>query len=151
MKIQELALRAPVTVRPDATVHDAAVAMARGGIGCLLVTEGDVPVGLVTDRDLVVRGLACRVPDDARVDALMTTSVVTVDAADDVRDVIRSFGQHAVRRLPVVSGGHVVGMVTIDDLVLALHDQLADLTRGVTAQLLFPHGADEAPLPVPAS
>jgi CBS domain-containing protein len=137
-----------VTVSPDTTIEQAARAMAAGGIGCLVVTEGDAVVGIVTDRDLVVRGLADRVPPDGRVDAVMTTHVVAVDVDSDVRDVIRTFGHHAVRRLPVVRGRHVVGLVTVDDLLVAMTDEIGLLTRGITAQLLFPHASDEPPRPV---
>jgi CBS domain-containing protein len=113
------------------------------------VTEGGTVVGIVTDRDLVVRGLADRVPPDGRIDAVMTTHVVAVDVDSDVRDVIRTFGHHAVRRLPLVSGRHLVGIVTVDDLLVAMTDEIGLLTRGITAQLLFPHAGDEPQRPVP--
>jgi CBS domain-containing protein len=155
MRIRDLAVREPVTMRPDGTLHEAARLMASHGVGCVIVTDvgtdggtGDERVvGVVTDRDLVVRGLAARVPDDGRVDGVMSTDVVAVDADDDVRDVVKTFGHHAVRRLPVVTGQRVTGVVTIDDLLVAVHDELADLTKGVTAQLLFPHGHDEPARP----
>ena len=148
MRIDELTVRRPVTASPDTTLEQAARKMAVEGVGCLVVTEGDEAVGIVTDRDLVVRGLAERVPADARLDSVMTTHVVAVDSATDVRDVVRTLGHHAVRRLPVVDGRRVVGIVTLDDLMVALNDQVGELTKGLTAQLLFPHAHDEPPRPV---
>ena len=148
MRIGDLAVRRPVTVPPDTTIEGAAQDMAKQGVGCLVVTEGDTVVGIVTDRDLVVRGLAERMPTDGRIDSIMSTDVVAVDVDSDVRDVVRTFGHHAVRRLPVVRGRHVVGVVKIDDLLVAMNDELGALTKGITAQLLFPHASDEPPRPV---
>ena len=148
MRIGDMTVRRPVTVRPDTTLEQAARLMATEGVGCLVVTEGDAVVGMLTDRDLVGRGLAEHVPADGRIDAVMSAHVVAVDVDDDVRSVIRTFGHHAVRRLPVVSGRHVVGVVTIDDLLVALNDQVGELTKGVTAQLLFPHANDAPARPV---
>jgi CBS domain-containing protein len=149
MRVGDVAARPPVAVSPDTTIEQAARAMAADGVGCLVVTEGGTVVGIVTDRDLVVRGLADRVPPDGRIDAVMTTHVVAVDVDSDVRDVIRTFGHHAVRRLPLVSGRHLVGIVTVDDLLVAMTDEIGLLTRGITAQLLFPHAGDEPQRPVP--
>jgi CBS domain-containing protein len=151
MRIEEIAVRRPVTVTPDTTIQQAARAMADHGVGCLVVTDGDVAMGIVTDRDLVVRALGERVPVDARVDSVMSTHVIAVDRNADVREVIGTFGHHAVRRLPVVDGRHLVGIVSLDDLFVALNDQLRDLTTGVTAQVMFPHANDEPPRPVAVS
>lgn len=151
MRIDRLAVREPVTLSPDATLERAAHLMAEHGVGCLVVTEGKRPVGIVTDRDLVVRGLAAGRPVDGRVDSVMTMDVVTVDSATDLRDVIHLFGRHAVRRLPVVTDGEVTGLVSLDDLLASFAGQFVELTNGLTAQLLFPHAGDDAPLPVPPS
>jgi signal-transduction protein with cAMP-binding, CBS, and nucleotidyltransferase domain len=101
----------------------------------------------MTDRDLVVRALARRLPADARIDSVMSMNVVGVDASSDVRDVIRAFGHHAVRRLPVVAGDEVIGLVSLDDLLVSFAGQFGELTNGLTAQLLFPHAGDEAAAP----
>jgi CBS domain-containing protein len=147
MKIADLTARPVVTIRHDATIREAAALMARAGVGCLVVAEHDRPVGMVTDRDLVVRAMATGFPVDGRVDGVMTTGVVAVDRHADVRDAIAAFHHHAVRRLPVVDGDAVVGLVSLDDLVAGLSKVFADVTHGLTAQLVFPHGGDEAPVP----
>jgi signal-transduction protein with cAMP-binding, CBS, and nucleotidyltransferase domain len=148
MKIDQLVIREPVTITPDATIQRAAQRMADHGVGCLVVADGEQIVGIVTDRDLVIRAVARRVPLDGRVDAVMTTDVVTVDSDADIRDVTRAFGQHAVRRLPVTTDGRVTGLVSLDDLLTSFVGQFTELTNGLTAQLLFPHGHDEPPVPV---
>jgi CBS domain-containing protein len=147
MKIDQLVIREPVTVAPDVTIQRAALRMAEHGVGSLVVTDGERVVGIVTDRDLVVRAIARRVPVDGRIDAVMTTDVVTVDSDADIRDVTRAFGQHAVRRLPVTTEGRLTGLVSLDDLLTSFVGQFTELTNGLTAQLLFPHGHDEPPVP----
>ena len=108
-------------------------------------------VGIVTDRDLVVHGIARGLPLDGRVDAAMTLDVVSVDASTDVRDVVRLFGRHSFRRLPVTSHGRVAGMVSLDDLIVAFAEEFAEITRGVAGQLMFPKAGDPAEPPVRAA
>lgn len=147
MKIEELTVRPPVTASPDTTIHQAAQLMARQAVGSLIITEGDHLVGIVTDRDLVVRAIARNLPLDARVDDVMSMNVIALDAGADVRDALRAFGHHAVRRLPIVDHGKVSGLLSLDDLVVAIASQFGEVTQGLTAQLLFPHAFDEASHP----
>jgi CBS domain-containing protein len=130
-------IKAPVTVQVDTTIHSAAVAMDQHSVGAVVVVDDERPVGVVTDRDLVVRGLARRLPLDARVDAVMSVGVVCADADDELHDVTRILSSHPFRRVPVVERGRFVGMITLDDLIVRLAGDLHEATKGVTAQLLF--------------
>jgi CBS domain-containing protein len=147
MKVADLSARPAVTVAPDATVAQAATLMSRAGVGCLVVVDADRLVGIVTDRDLVCRVLAHGVATDVRIDSVMSTNVMAVDRHADIRDAIAAFHHHAVRRMPVVDGDQVVGLVSLDDLIVSLSKVFADVTHGLTAQLVFPHGNDEPPVP----
>jgi signal-transduction protein with cAMP-binding, CBS, and nucleotidyltransferase domain len=99
----------------------------------------------VTDRDLVRRGLARGLPSDARVDGLMTSPVITIDADDDLHKAFALFRTNAVRRLAVVRAGQFLGTVTIDDLLVYLAADLSDLARPVTAEILFAHRDSAVP------
>lgn len=147
MQVRELLVRSPVSVDAATTVRDAARTMASDGVGALVVTDRDRPVGVVTDRDLVLRGIAKDVPTDARVDSLMSMGLVSVSADADAAELVEAFGRDAVRRVAVVEEDRVVGLVSLDDMMIRLTGQLADLTRGLTAQVLFPHARDEASPP----
>lgn len=131
--------RSGVGIEPQQTIRDAAAIMEQAGVGSLAVVEGARLVGIVTDRDLVRRGLACGLPADARVDAVMTAPVVTIDADADLHDAFALFRTHALRRLAVVRGEQFVGMVTVDDLLVDLAADLHDLSRPVSAELLAAH------------
>ena len=137
--------RSAVAIRPDQTIREAAVLMDQAGVGSLAVIEGSRLVGIVTDRDLVRRGLARDLASDARVDGVMSSPVVTISAAADLHDAFALFRRHAVRRLAVVRGEEFVGTVTIDDLLVNVAADLADLARPVTAEVLFGHHDSPAP------
>jgi CBS domain-containing protein len=131
--------RSAVAVGPEGTIRDAAILMDQAGVGALAIVDGDRLLGIVTDRDLVRRGMARGLPLDARVDGLMTSPVVTIEADSDLHDAFGVFRTHGVRRLAVVRDDRFGGMVTIDDLLVDIAADLADLARPVTAELLFAH------------
>lgn len=142
----EAARKSPATITADRTIIEAAGEMDRLAVGALVVVESDNrPVGIVTDRDLVVRGLARRADPEARVDAVMSTDLVVLAADADLRDALGIFESHAIRRLPLVEGDRVVGMLTMDDLVVDLTGDLVRLSRPITAQVLFGHREPSTP------
>ncbi|MDF3299083.1 CBS domain-containing protein [Streptomyces tropicalis] len=134
-----------VCVPPGTSLAEAARRMDREGIGSLLVVEDGVLRGIVTDRDLAVRGLDAGAGRGARVDAVMSPHVVSVAAADDVHAAYRLFRRSGVRRLPVLDGDRVAGMLTVDDLLLDVFQRLADLLGPVAWSVL-----EEPPGPPPA-
>ena len=139
--------RSAVAVTPDQTIRHAAQLMEQAGVGALAVVDGLQLVGIVTDRDLVRRAMAKDLPSDARIDAVMTTPVVTIEADADLHDAFAFFRTNAVRRLAVVRGAEFRGIVSVDDLLIDLAADLADLARPVTAEVLFGHRDS----PVPAT
>ena len=113
----------------------------------MVIVEQDRPIGIVTDRDLVRRGLARGLATDARIDGVMSAPVVTIDADSDLHDAFAVFRANPLRRLAVVREGRFVGMLTIDDLLVDVAADLSDLSRPVTAEVLFAHRDS----PVPAT
>jgi len=138
--------RSGVGIGPEQTIRDAAAIMEHTGVGALAIVDGSRLVGIVTDRDLVRRGLAKDRSADARIDSVMSAPVVTIDAAADLHSAFALFRTHAVRRLAVVRGQEFVGMITIDDLLIDLAADLVDLSRPVTAEVFFAHR--DSPLPI---
>lgn len=148
MKVFEAARRSTVAVGPDCTIHEAAHIMDASLVGALVILDNAAIVGIVTDRDIVRRAVAGGLPLDGRIDAIMTTDVVTIDADADVHDAFAVFRTHAVRRLPAVRGGKFVAMITVDDVLVDLAAELSDLTKPVAAEVFFGHR--DAPVPTPA-
>jgi CBS domain-containing protein len=119
--------------------------MESNGVGTVAVVAGSTLVGIVTDRDIVRRAVARDLGGDSRIDGVMTSPVVTVDADADLRHAFDILHGHAVRRLAVTRDGALVGMLSVDDLLVCLASDLANLARPVTAELLFAHR--DPPLP----
>lgn len=123
--------RNPITMEADGTVREAAELMAAADIGDVVVVEEDRLVGIVTDRDIVVRVLAQGgSPDDPVRDALSEDPVTTAPDVE-VGEAVRLMRNHAVRRVPVVEAdGRLVGIVSLGDLAVD-HDPgsaLADIS-----------------------
>ncbi len=151
MKISDFALREPVVIGCDATVADTAVLMRTSGVGSVIVVDGHTPVGIVTDRDMVTRGVAEHYPTDGRIDGLMSTGLIALDVGRDVDDLVHVFRDHAIRRVPIVDHDRVVGIVSLDDVVVFATDELSSLAKVLAGQIMFPHAGDEAKTPAPTS
>ncbi len=108
--------------RESDTVHDAAVTLARKGVGALPICgEDDRLKGMITDRDIVVKVLAVgKDPRALHVGELAGGEVVTIGADDDVAEILRTMSEHRVRRLPVIDGHELVGIVAQADVARAL-------------------------------
>jgi predicted transcriptional regulator len=139
-----------VTVAPEMALPAVAQRMDDAAVGAVVVvgTMGE-PIGVVTDRDLVVRGLA-RGNVDGRADSVMSTSVVTVDADVDLHDVLRVFDAHAVRRVVLVRTGLAVGVLSVDDLLVDLLGDVTAVLKPVAAEVLFGHREVGVPAAVAA-
>jgi CBS domain-containing protein len=144
MRISDLALREPVVIGGDATVAETAALMTTSGVGSVIVVEGHTPVGIVTDRDIVTRGVARAYPPDGRIDGLMTMGVIALDVDHDLDDLVGVFRDHAVRRVPIVDGDRVVGVIALDDIMVHLTDELSTVSKVVAGQIMFPHATGEA-------
>jgi len=117
MNIKDCMTRHVRVVGPDETLADAARAMAQSDVGILPVSDGDRLVGMITDRDIAVRGLANGKGPDTKVSEVMTTEVLYCFEDDDIEDVLLNMGEIQVRRLPVVSAEkRLVGIVSLSDL-----------------------------------
>lgn len=145
MKAIDAVHRSGVGINPGRTIREAAEILERSGVGMLAVVDGHELVGVVTDRDLVRRGLARGLESDSRVDGVMTSPVVTIDADADVSEAFGAFRTHGLRRLIVVRQGEVQGVIAIDDLLVLVASQLSDLCRPITAELLFSHRDSQVP------
>jgi predicted transcriptional regulator len=133
------AVRKPiVTMSPDAPLTAVAKLMADDAVGAVVIVDGGKATGIVTDRDLVVRGMA-KGNVDGRADSVMSTEVVVANADGDLRDVFACFDTHAVRRVVLERDGVAVGVLSVDDLVMDLLADLLTVVKPVTAEVLFGH------------
>lgn len=117
--ISDVMTRDPVTVSTDTTLVDTARLMRDRDIGPVVVVEADRVKGVVTDRDIVVRAIADGAdPRSVSTGEICTSEVATVSPDDRVEDAVQLMEQRNVRRLPVVEGGRLVGIVAMGDLAV---------------------------------
>ncbi|PFE06508.1 CBS domain-containing protein [Bacillus cereus] len=125
-----------VQCTPLDNVYEAAVKMKEEDIGMIPVVENNQVVGLVTDRDLVVRGIAEKHPGSNKITNIMTTGIVSVSPDDSIEKATELMAQHQIRRLPVVENGELVGMLALGDLAIA---EKADDQAGVALSEISEH------------
>jgi CBS domain-containing protein len=115
--IKEVMTRDVRACEPNATVAEAAKVMAREDVGPVPIVEDGRLVGLVTDRDIVVRVVAeGRDPNATTVKEIASTELVTVSPDDDLDEALNLLARRQVRRLPVVEGDRLVGIVAQADV-----------------------------------
>lgn len=135
MKTARDLMSAPVEcLAPGDSLVTAARRLAQHDVGSMPVMDGDDLVGILTDRDIVVRGLAQGLdPHTTTVREVATVSVVTVDAANDAHRVANVLTDHQVRRVPVVEGGRVIGVIAQADLALSLDGEMVgEVVEGIS-------------------
>ena len=121
MKVREIMSNRVLSLRHNDTVSQAAQMLSNHNVGSLpVVTDGEL-VGIITDRDIVLRCVAGR--SDAtqmRIGEIMTTHVVTVSPEDSVQRAMDVMADNQIRRLPVTEGKRVVGMLSLADIARAV-------------------------------
>lgn len=117
MKVSEVMTREVQTVGPDQSARDAANFMLRADAGAIPVIDGDRLIGMITDRDIAVRGVAEGHGPETPVRELMTNDIVAAHEDDDMDDVSARMSDAQVRRLPVVDDQQrLCGIVSLGDL-----------------------------------
>ena len=134
MKVSEVMTRDVQTVRPDQPVQQAANFMLDADAGSIPVTEGERLIGMITDRDIAVRGIAKGYGPDTPVRDLMTGDLVVIHIDDDVEDAATKMSNSQVRRLPVIDQDErLCGIVSLGDLSRETDTECAsEALEGVT-------------------
>ena len=147
MHIYDICTREAVTCRRDTSAIDVARLMRQRHVGDVIViddAEGcTLPVGIVTDRDLVVQVLAKGVnPESVTAGDIMSDNPVTALGSEAILDAIWHMRGHGVRRLPVVDRrGALVGVLTVDDITRFLASELGEMARIAPRQIEREHAA----------
>ena len=125
MAIRDLMTSNPATLEPSSTVADAAKVMASEDVGPVPIVEGERLVGMVTDRDLVVRVIAeGRDPNSTTLGEIASSDLVTIQPDTELEEATRLMSQHQVRRLLVTEdGGRLIGIVAQADIARALDEE----------------------------
>ena len=138
-----------VAVSPDTPAVEVARIMGEKNVGSVVIVTGDNrPVGVITDRDLVVRIMAHGIdPGENRAGEIPDRDVVTFPDSMGIYEAIQKMTAEGIRRMPVVDDtGGLIGIVTMDDIIQMLGEEMAAIAKNIEKQ--SPHLSEEAP-PVP--
>ena len=117
MKIEEVMIKNVVTLQEDVSVHEAVKLMNENRIGCLVVLQYGQVVGIVTERDMLERVLEkCRNPKETKVTEIMTKRVIVGKLGIRLDEAAKLMFEKKVKKLPIVEGNRLVGLVTLTDL-----------------------------------
>ena len=135
MHVGQICTTETIFCERDETIQGAALLMRRNHVGDLVVIDqpsGErVPVGILTDRDIVISVIALGLdPASLLVGDVMSDDLLTCSEADDVYETIERMRQRAIRRVPVVNAaGGLTGIVSVDDLLEFLAEEMGELAR----------------------
>ncbi|HLV18022.1 MAG TPA: CBS domain-containing protein [Pseudomonas sp.] len=135
MKISEVMTRNVEIILPEQSMREAAALMQRIDTGALLVHEGDRLVGMLTDRDMVIRGLARGLGPDTPVREVMTANIRYCFEDEDVQHVAQNMADIQVRRLPVLNREkRLVGVVSLGNIAAIRSSRTSDTVLQGVAQ-----------------
>ncbi|MBM4764057.1 CBS domain-containing protein [Bacillus sp. B15-48] len=99
-------------------VYEVAVKMKEYDVGAIPIVDGETLVGMITDRDIVIRGVADKHPPSSKVEKVMSDHLVTITPETSTEEAARLMADHQIRRLPVVEGNKLVGIVSLGDFAI---------------------------------
>jgi CBS domain-containing protein len=119
--VREVMNSPPIALEAGSTALEAARLMKNMDVGSVIVLNGEQPVGVVTDKDLVTKVLAeGRDPAKVRVEEVMSAPLPTIEADKDILDAARALRERGIKRLGVVHRGRLVGVITMTDILLVM-------------------------------
>lgn len=117
MKIGKLMVKDVITLQTDASAHDAVKIMNKNRIGCLVAVYNGEIVGVLTERDLLERVLEkCKDPKETKVSEIITKKVIVGHPDMELVEATRLMFENKVKKLPIVEGNQLVGLVTLTDI-----------------------------------
>jgi CBS domain-containing protein len=132
MKVSEVMTKDVKIADPSRTIQDAAKLMEKNDCGSLPVGEGDRLVGMITDRDIVLRAVAAGLPLDTPIRDVMTRELKYCFEDDEIDDVAGNMSDNKMRRLPVLnSKKRIVGIVSLGDLARSDEDSAGEALAGI--------------------
>lgn len=116
-KVKKIMTKNVISIGVNNSVFEAAELMSNNRVGCLVIMDGEIPIGIVTERDIVRRVAAKKLPLTTKISQIMSKSLITVDADASIKEAARLMSSNKIRRLPVLKQNKLVGIVVAADFV----------------------------------
>jgi CBS domain-containing protein len=114
-KVKDFMAKGVLTIDKDKTVLEAAELMAQKGVGDIIVLDGEIPRGIVTERDFVRRIIAKRKSFDTKISEIMTKPLITIGPEASLNVAARRMINNQIRRLPVMKKHKLIGIIVVSD------------------------------------
>lgn len=139
--IQNIMTDSVVTCTAQDNIYEAAVKMKQHDTGFIPIVDGERLIGVVTDRDLVIRAMAEKHPGSTSIRDVMTEEIISVGPEATIDETAELMADHQVRRLPVVQDGKLVGIVSLGDLAVHVHfaDEAGEALSEISEQSPYTH------------
>lgn len=119
MNVRDVMTNKVYAALPNASINEVAKKMKELNVGAIPVCDNqDQPIGIITDRDIVLRGVVEGLENTSSASDIMSKGIVSVTPDTHVHEAARIMGQNQIRRLPVIENGKIVGIVSIGDLAI---------------------------------
>jgi CBS domain-containing protein len=128
-KVKDFMTKGVLTVDEEKTIFEAAKLMSQKEVGDVVVLKGEIPRGIVTERDFVRRVVAKKTPLDSKISDVMSRPLITIDPDASLKEAARKMVKRGIRRLPVVEQHKLVGIIVVSDF--ARHLSKKTLTEGI--------------------
>jgi CBS domain-containing protein len=128
-KVKDFMTKGVLTIDKDKTILEAAELMTQKGVGDIVVLDGEIPRGIVTERDFVRRIVVKRKPLDTKISDIMTTPLITIGPDAPLNVAARRMVNNRIRRLPVMKHHKLIGIIVVSDF--ARHLSKKTLTESV--------------------
>ena len=115
--VKDIMTKSLISVDPSTTVFQIAKMMEQGGVGAIIVKKGDLPAGIITDRDFAIKIAVNKYPMDTQVDKVASYPLQTINSNDSILVAADMMSSKKIRKLAVVEDDKVIGIVTSTDLV----------------------------------
>jgi CBS domain-containing protein len=118
MLVRDIMKKDVMTTKQDATIKEAASVMSNRHIGSLVVLEKEKIVGIITERNILKSIADGLDPELTTVEEVMTKNVITIEPDKTIDDAVGLMAQHGIKKLPVVDGSKLVGIITASDIIV---------------------------------
>jgi len=117
MKIKDIMTRDLVIGNIDSTISEISKIMQQADIGFVPIADGNKIVGIITDRDIVIRALANNAESNTEVEKYMTTNIISIEQDKTIEDAINLMGKEQIKRLIITNNNKVVGILSLSDII----------------------------------
>jgi len=135
MLVREVMNKNVMTVKPDVTLRKAAEAMSNYHIGSLVVLENNKLVGILTERNVLVAVADGKDPELTTVEEVMTKKVITISPDKVIEDAVALMTEHRIKKLPVVDGEKLVGIITASDIIVVEPKLIEGIAKLISIKL----------------